>query len=81
MKIYSLQDAILGGALGLFFILACGGGLILTLRRGWFKPRFRDVKITEQERPYQYSFGIIGYLFGILMGAIFFLMAIFWTPP
>jgi hypothetical protein len=80
MSIASQQDAYLLAALGVFFVLSCGGGLLLTSRRGWFKPRYRDVRITERENPHQYSFGIVGYLFGILMGAIFFFMGIFWTP-
>ena len=80
ISIVSQKDAILLGALGLLFILLCGGGMLLTLRRSWFKPRYRDVRITGKDHPGQFSLGIVGYLFGIVMGAIFLAKAIFWTP-
>ena len=80
ISIHSQQDAILLGFVGLFLLMLCGAGMILTLRRGWFKPRYRDVKITERENPRQFSFVLVGYLLGIVMGLILLSQAIFWSP-
>lgn len=65
------MDTILAGGLGVAFLLMCGGGLILTLRRGWYKPRYRNVRITKEDNPNQWAFTIVGYIFGCVMGLCF----------
>ncbi len=77
ITVASQQDAILVGLVGAIFLVLCGGGMILALRRGWFRTRYRDVEITKDENPVQFWLGMAAYLFGVLMGLYFVSLAIF----
>lgn len=81
IAIASQQDAILVGVLGGIFLLLCGGGMFLTLRRGWFMTKYREAKITREENPNQFWFAIAAYLFGVAMGLYFIASAIFRSMP
>lgn len=71
------QDAILVGVIGVVFLLLCGGGMILALRRGWFTTKHRNDQITREESPVQFWSGVAACLFGFAMGLYFLALAMF----
>lgn len=77
IPITSPQEAVLVSIIGIIFLLLCGGGMILALRRGWFRTKYRDVEISRAANPVQFWIGIAAYIFGAGMGLYFISLAIF----
>jgi len=77
IPITTQQDAILVGFIGVVFLLLCGGGMILTLRRGWFMTKHRADQITRDGNPFQFWLGVAAYSFGVAMGLYFLSLAMF----